>query len=137
MFNYFRNSFRRKIARRFHRTYPQEVHVFNLKETGRIEFSNWLNPLSSVKNITQGKVNFFKKLVPEGAMCIDIGANVGEHTVSMALAVGKSGLVVSFDPNPIVFAILNANATLNPTLTNIKPFNFAISEEDGDFYYNS
>jgi FkbM family methyltransferase len=55
----------------------------------------------------------------------------------MALAVGKSGLVLSFDPNPIVFDILKANSELNTHLTNIKPFNCAISETDSEYYYNS
>ena len=137
MFEYFKNSFKRKIARRFHKKYPIEVHSFDLIYFGKIEFANWLNPLCSPKAMSQDKVNFFKKLVPEGSMCVDIGANVGEHTVLMALAVGKSGLVVSFDPNPIVFEVLETNAKLNPNLTNIKPFNCAISEEEDDFYYNS
>lgn len=137
MFNYLINSFKRKIARRIYKKYPPEMTTFTLSELGKIEFVNWANPLVLKKDITQSKVNFFKKLVPKGGMCIDIGANIGEHSVSMALAVGNDGLVLAFDPNPNVFEILSVNARLNLLLTNIKPYNFAISEEDGDFYYNS
>jgi FkbM family methyltransferase len=137
MFNYFINSFKRKIARRYFKRYPSVISTFNLSKIGAIEFANWSNPLVLAKDITQEKVDFFKKLAPEGSMCIDIGANIGEHTVSMALAVGQSGLVLSFDPNPIVFEILKVNSELNTHITNIKPFNCAISETDGDFYYNS
>ncbi len=137
MFNYFINSFKRKMARRFFQKYPTVITTFNLEKTGPIEFANWSNPLVDIKNISQGNIDFFKKLVPEGSMCIDIGANIGEHSVSMALAVGKSGMVLSFDPNPIVFNILVANSQLNTHLTNIKPFNCAISETDSEYYYNS
>jgi FkbM family methyltransferase len=137
MFNYFIQSFKRKMARRVFKKYPTVISTFNLEKTGPVEFANWSNPLVLEKDITQAKVDFFKNLAPEGSMCIDIGANIGEHTVSMALAVGKSGMVLSFDPNPIVFDILKANSELNTHLTNIKPFNCAISETDSEYYYNS
>ena len=137
MFNYFINSFKRKMARRYFKKYPTIISTFNLRETGPVEFANWSNPLVLPKDITQAKVNFFKKFAPEGSMCIDIGANIGEHTVSMALAVGQSGTVLSFDPNPIVFDILKANSELNTLMTNIKPFNCAVSDTDSEYYYNS
>jgi FkbM family methyltransferase len=137
MFSYFINSFKRKMARRYFKHYPTVIDTFNLKELGAIKFANWSNPLVDAKDISQNNVDFFKKLVPEGSMCIDIGANIGEHSVAMALAVGKSGMVLSFDPNPIVFNILKANSELNTDLTNIKPFNCAISETDSEYYYNS
>jgi FkbM family methyltransferase len=137
MFDYFINSFKRKMARRYFKKYPSVVSTFNLAKTGKVEFANWSNPLVLPKDITQAKVDFFKRLAPEDSMCIDIGANIGEHTVSMALAVGKSGLVLSFDPNPIVFDVLKTNSELNTHLTNIKPFNCAISETDSEYYYNS
>lgn len=137
MFDYFINSFKRKKARRYFQKYPSVVSTFHLKETGAVEFANWSNPLVSHKDITQEKVDFFKKFAPVGSLCIDIGANVGEHTVSMALAVGKSGTVVAFEPNPMVFEVLQTNAGLNPDKTNIQLFNCAISETDSEYYYNS
>jgi tRNA G37 N-methylase Trm5 len=35
-------------------------------------------------------------------------------TIPMALAAGKEGKVVTFDPNPYVFEILKKNTSLNP-----------------------
>ncbi len=137
MFDYLIESFKRKKARRYFQKYPSVVNTFQLKETGAVEFANWSNPLVSHKDITQEKVDFFKKFAPEGSLCIDIGANVGEHTVSMALAVGKSGMVIAFEPNPMVFEVLNTNAGLNTDKTNIRLFNCAISDTDSEYYYNS
>ena len=137
MLTYLKKSFQRKIARRYTKKYPHEIYRFQLDGNREIEFANWNNPLIAPKEITQPRVNFFKKFIPEGSLCIDIGANIGERTVSIALSAGKDGLVLAFDPNPYVFEILKVNAGLNKDLTNIKPFPFAITIEDGEFYYNS
>ena len=55
----------------------------------------------------------------------------------MALAAGKSGTTLGFDPNPHVFKILQQNAQLNTDKTNIIPLPFAITKEDGEFTYSS
>ncbi|MBK6544400.1 MAG: FkbM family methyltransferase [Saprospiraceae bacterium] len=44
---------------------------------------------------------------------------------------------MAFDPNPFVYEILLKNSKLNPELTNIHTFNYAISEQEENFYYNS
>ena len=41
---------------------------------------------------------FIKANIAEGATALDIGANIGWHTLGMAHAVGPSGRVVSFEP---------------------------------------
>ncbi|RRB02774.1 hypothetical protein [Larkinella rosea] len=46
---------------------------------------------------------------------------------TMAFAVGKTGLVLAFDPNPLVFKILEKNASLNKDQTNIEPHRMAIA----------
>jgi len=137
MFDYLKNSFARKKARRVPGVYPPEVRSFQLDKEGRVEFANWKNPLVLEKKITQEEVNFFRKLAPVGSFCIDIGSNIGDTTVPMALAVGKQGLVIGFEPNPIVFKIFEVNSKLNATLTNIIPLEYAITEKDGEFIYSS
>lgn len=137
MINYFKKSFQRKIARRFFKKYPHEISRFQLSDEGEVEFANWNNPLVVPKTLMQSKVNFFKKFISKGDLCIDIGANIGEQAISIALAAGKEGLVVAFDPNPHAFEILELNSKLNKDKTNIVPFPFAITEQEGEFYYNS
>ena len=39
-------------------------------------------------------------LVNEGDRTFDVGANVGDYTLSLAKLVGSNGRVVSFEPNP-------------------------------------
>ena len=135
--NYFKESFRRKKARRFTREYPSKIDSFDLKEEGKIDFANWDNPLAPHRIVSQEMVDFFKKFIKKGDLVIDIGANIGDTTVPMALAAGNSGVTLGFDPNPYVYKILEKNASLNKEKQNIVPLLYAISESDEDFYYIS
>jgi FkbM family methyltransferase len=135
--NYFNESFRRKKARRITQEYPPKIYSFDLKDEGKIEFANWDNPLLSPKTVSQEMVDFFKKFIKKGDLVIDIGANIGDTTVPMALAAGNSGITLGFDPNPYVFNILKINASLNKEKQNIVPLLNAISVKEEDFYYIS
>jgi len=137
MFKYFRDSFRRKKARRFTREYPPKVDVFELKDNGKVEFANWDNPLVPAIKLSSQMIDFFRQFIKEGDLAIDIGANIGDTTVPMALCAGKTGLSLAFDPNPYVFKILQKNATLNADKVNIVPLPYAISKEEEDFFFIS
>lgn len=137
MFTYFANSFKRKIARRITKEYPTTIELFPTKKYGKIKFANWNNPLVDRKEIPEDSIEFFKKFIKEGDLVIDIGGNIGHTSVPMSIASGKTGITLSFDPNPFVFKVLQENAKLNSEITNIKPFNFAITEQEEEFYYAS
>ncbi|MBK9735028.1 MAG: FkbM family methyltransferase [Saprospiraceae bacterium] len=119
------------------REYPERIDTFNLHSLGNIRFANWENPLVLNKEISEHHVKFFEKFIQQGDVVIDIGANIGQMTIPMAVAAGSSGICFAFDPNPLVFRILDINASLNPDLTNIKAFNYAITSEAAEFYYHS
>jgi FkbM family methyltransferase len=127
---------KRKIKRHF-KEYGTHVKKFDLEKEGFVEFTVWDNPLESPKSITQGMVDFYKQFVTEGCLAIDIGAHIGDTTIPIALAAGKTGTTLAFDPNPMVFKILEVNAKLNLDKTNIVPFNYAIAIEPGEYYFNS
>jgi FkbM family methyltransferase len=135
--NYFRESLRRRKARRITQEYPAIIDVFDLKDEGKIEFANWDNPLVTPLYINQEMVDFFKKFIKKGDLVIDIGANVGDTTVLMALAAGKTGLTLGFEPNPYVFKILEKNTSLNKEKQNIVPLPYAITVKEEEFYYIS
>ena len=51
------------------------------------------------------QVEFYRSLVPQGCLCFDVGANIGEKSEAML----KAGLrVVAFEPNPLVLPELRA-----------------------------
>ena len=137
MFNYLKESFARKKARRVTAKYPYEIDSFQLEKEGKVQFANWKNPLIPPKAITQAEINFFRRFATPGSFSIDVGANIGDTTVPMAIAVGKEGLTLGFEPNPMTHEILDANAQLNKTKTNIVPLAYAVTEEEGEFFYSS
>lgn len=51
----------------------------------------------------------FQKYIPEGGTVIDVGACIGDHTLSYARMVGPAGTVIAFEPNPTAFACLVHN----------------------------
>ncbi len=58
----------------------------------------------------------YRRLVSAGDVVLDIGANVGSHTLPLARAVGDSGQVFAFEPTGWAFSKLEANLALNPDL---------------------
>ncbi len=58
----------------------------------------------------------YRRLVSPGDVVLDIGANVGSHTLPLARAVGDSGRVFAFEPTGWAFSKLQANLALNPDL---------------------
>ena len=61
---------------------------------------------------------------------IDIGANCGIATIILAKQ-NPLSTVYSFEPDKLLFDILNNNITIN-NLTNVKTFNFAVSKDGVD-----
>lgn len=135
--DYIKASFRRKKARRVTKEYPAKIDSFDLANEGIIQFANWDNPLYTPIVLTQNMVDFFKQFIKKGDLVIDIGANIGDTTVPMALAAGSDGVTLGFDPNPYVFKILEINSTLNREKQNIVPLPYAITVKEEEFYYVS
>ena len=51
--------------------------------------------------------------IQPGDVVIEVGANIGPHTVFLAQHVGPQGLVLAFEPQRILFQTLCANLALN------------------------
>ncbi|WP_167880783.1 FkbM family methyltransferase [Leptospira yanagawae] len=73
-------------------------------------------------------INRLKKKITEGSVVIDAGANVGFYTRLLSKFVGKSGLVIAFEPNLKNFEVLKKRTN---TLNNVKIVNAALSEKSG------
>jgi FkbM family methyltransferase len=57
-----------------------------------------------------------RKLVSPGSLVLDIGANIGAHTLNLAQLVGPNGRVIAFEPTDYAFRKLGRNLELNPQL---------------------
>lgn len=64
----------------------------------------------------QAELDLLKDYIQPGFYCLDIGANVGTHTLFFANIVGKEGRIYSFEPQRVIFQLLSANIALNDYL---------------------
>jgi methyltransferase, FkbM family len=77
----------------------------------------------------------FRTVLPMGGVAIDIGANVGWHTLLMARLVGNNGRVLAAEANPSVRKRLQDNLSLNRfEQVEVIPYAIANSEETVEFY---
>jgi FkbM family methyltransferase len=63
-----------------------------------------------------------------GDVVYDVGANIGVHTIFMAMRVGPGGMVVAIEPDPPSFASLRNNTDLNG-LDHVRSFQVAFGSE--------
>jgi FkbM family methyltransferase len=74
----------------------------------------------------------FKRLVKPGDTVLDIGANVGSHTLTLAKLVGRTGSIVAFEPTLYAFKKATDNLQLNPELSSVVRLEQIILTEYGD-----
>jgi FkbM family methyltransferase len=76
-----------------------------------IDFSIWLRGCFEPSTIAA-----YRRELEPGATVIDVGANMGAHTLEFARAVGPRGRVLACEPTAHVFARLLDNLEANPEL---------------------
>jgi FkbM family methyltransferase len=74
------------------------------------------------------------QVLSPGDVVVDVGANIGTHTVFFAKAVTEKGLVVAFEPQRLVFQTLCGNVALNG-LTNVTCFLAAVGDQRGQLKF--
>lgn len=71
-----------------------------------------------------------EKFLKGGDRVLDVGANYGHFSLAAANAVGPSGSVMSFEPNPSAFSRLCVHLGLN-RLSWVEPKNIGIADAEG------
>lgn len=64
-----------------------------------------------------GTIRAYTKIIKEGDHVVDVGANIGAHTLRFADLVGGTGKVTAFEPTDYAFGKLSRNVQLNPRLS--------------------
>ena len=72
----------------------------------------------------------FRQLVRTGMTVLEIGANIGAHTVDLSRLAGAGGTVHAFEPQRLVFQLLCANVAMN-SCTNVFTHQVAVGAEHG------
>lgn len=82
---------------------------------------------------TELELKMLGKLIPSGGTVIDVGANIGVHSVFFAKAVGPQGRVLAYEPQRQSFQLLSANAALNG-LVNLRIERAAVGPQKGQIH---
>jgi FkbM family methyltransferase len=78
----------------------------------------------------EGELELLGLFIKPGDTVVDVGANLGTHTVFFAHKAGAQGAVFAFEPQRVVFQLLCANLALNG-LTTVHARQAAVSRRSG------
>ncbi len=79
----------------------------------------------------QEEINIMEKYFL-GGIFVDVGANVGNHTVYFA-SLPATSQVIAFEPHPEAFAVLSFNVSFNGLGSKATLYNFALSNVSQDW----
>ena len=92
----------------------------------RVFYSKWFWNGTYEENTCR----FMQEVVPADAVCYDIGANIGYHSLIMAKSACNGGVVYAFECIPEVCEVLARNAEIN-NVSNIVIVKNVVSRESG------
>lgn len=92
---------------------------------GDSHISKWVEQHGTLA-IAEDMLKPFKKYVPEGTTVVDVGANIGDHTVTYSRWVGDSGWVMAFEPYVPTYNCLVYNTR---NMANVLPINKGLSDD--------
>lgn len=78
----------------------------------------------------ENEVKLFRNFVRDGMVVLDIGANIGQHTLFFAQTVGHQGSVLAFEPQRLFYQTMCANMALNH-VAKAYCHNVAVGEKSG------
>jgi FkbM family methyltransferase len=121
------NSLRFNLEKTNHKISNYDINYYKWKHPNQEDFFTHPNQEWVLKNI-EG----IKSLIRPNSNVLDIGAQVGNLSVVFSLFANK---VISFEPNPASYEVLEENSKLNPNITS---YNLAcsIKEEPITFHYS-
>ncbi len=83
----------------------------------------------------EGEVKLFNSILSIDANVIEVGSNIGMHTIPLAKQL-KKGKVFCLEPQRVVYQILCGNISIN-NLTNVYAFNKGCSNQNGNIKIQS
>ena len=91
--------------------------------------------LSEYGEWSETEVVLLKQLLKDNENIIEIGSNIGTHTIPLAKHVLNGGLVYAIEPQSQNYKLLKENIK-NNKLKNVKILKLAISSKQGEAYMN-
>lgn len=121
-------------------------YIYNIPSYTNIKI--WLPSLKNLHEVDLiQRIIFFKKDFFEGEMLrkvlkhyfkekrkytiVDVGGNIGNHSIFFATQVENS-VIYTFEPIPEIYAILRKNIEINNLLNKVKLYNYACGANEGN-----
>ena len=82
---------------------------------------------------SQGEIDICKKILRPRDVVIELGSNIGSHTLALAKTVNK-GAVFAFEPQNVIFQNLCSNISMN-SITNCFCYQSAVSDKSKEQYF--
>lgn len=125
-------AFRRRVALPAQRRFRPETDVSVGRWTFRIDVRDHV--ISSRLYLDEGFETELQRIMRTadlaGGVCVDIGANIGLHTLLLSELVGGEGRVIAFEPEERNYRLLTQNIRRNRAL-NIEAHRYAVGAERG------
>jgi len=141
--NYIRNKVNEELENNFKNyqlSYEWKNALFNKilfldKSIGselkiRCYLDSMISKLIFIEKFEQKELIFLHNFLRPGDVFIDIGANIGLHTLIASKKVEANGKVYAFEPTPNTFARLKENIYIN-NIQNVEIFPIALSNTSG------
>jgi FkbM family methyltransferase len=115
----------------------EEIGTLPVQPIRKLRGDIWVlegDTIISEQVVTNGRLDFdpliphILPLIRPGDTVVDVGAFIGDHTVAYSHAVGKSGSVYAYEPNPVAFQCLVHNTH---GMSNVFGFCHALGAADG------
>jgi FkbM family methyltransferase len=122
-----------KKIKEFIRALKGDIPNITIKSTRNGIFSGLSNDYIFKKALENGIheehfVDLINKLLLPTDIALDVGGNIGTHSLILSKKLFK-GHVYTFEPQSLVFSILQNNLLLN-SCNNVTPYRFAISDKN-------
>ena len=92
--------------------------------------------LSEYGEWSEAEVSLVKQLLADNENIIEVGSNIGTHTIPLAKQVSNGGFVYAIEPQHQNHKLLLDNIK-NNELKNVKVLKIAISSKEGEAYMNT
>lgn len=95
--------------------------------------------LAQSRTIEPRTTQIFRTLLQPGMTFVDVGAHIGWYALNAASIFQGHGSVYAFEPDPVLFQLLQTNIVANQALATITPIQKAVSSQVGvaKFYSGS
>lgn len=112
-------SFLAKLIRGFYHSIGKKDDIVTVKRKGiqfELDLKEGIDFAIYLGIYEYTTIQAFQKLIKSGDTVLDIGANIGAHTLHLAKEVGEQGKVYAFEPTRYAITKLKRNLELNSEL---------------------